>query len=114
MFDFVVCVLTNFFRIFLLNKFVSAFLGKDENRKTKKIFVCSVFFVINTLLYWEFHTVWINMVCNLLGISAIVRLYTKSIKTNIFVTCSIYLINCGCDVAATALFINYQDGDFYM
>lgn len=113
MFDFVVCVLTNFFRIFLLDKFVSAFLGKDENRKTKKIFVCSVFFVINTLLYWEFHTVWINMVCNLLGISAIVRLYTKSIKTNIFVTCSIYLINCGCDVAATALFINYQDGEMH-
>lgn len=45
MFDFVVCVLTNFFRIFLLDKFVSAFLGKDENRKTKKylfvVFFCS-------------------------------------------------------------------------
>ena len=50
MFDFAVCVLTNLFRIFLLDKFVSAFLGKDENRKTKKIFVCSVFFLINTLL----------------------------------------------------------------
>lgn len=53
------------------------------------------------------------MVCNLVGISAIVRLYTKSVKTNMFVTCSIYLINCGCDVAATALFINYQDGEVH-
>ena len=113
MFDFAVCILTNLFRIFLLDRFVSAFLGKDENRKTKKIFVCSVFFLINTLLFWEFRTVWINMVCNLAGIGAIVRLHTKSIKTNIFVTCSIYLINCGCDVAATALFINYQDGEVH-
>lgn len=113
MFDFIVCASTNLFRIFLIDKFVSIFLGKAENWKNKRIFVCICFFVINTLLFWEFHTVWINMVCNLVGISAIVRLYTKFVKTNMFVTCSIYLINCGCDVAATALFINYQDGEVH-
>lgn len=55
MFDFVVCVLTNFFRIFLLDKFVSAFLGKDENRKTKKylfvVFFCHKHFAILGISY---------------------------------------------------------------
>lgn len=75
--------------------------------------VCFVFYIINTLLFLEFHTVWINIVCNLIGIGAIVWLHTKSVKTNLFVTGTVYLVNCGCDVAATSLFISYQDGKSY-
>ena len=56
---------------------------------------------------------WINMVCNLIGIGAIVRLYTRSVRSNLFVTGTIYLINCGCDVAATSLFVHYRDGEAY-
>lgn len=75
--------------------------------------VCFVFYIINTVLFLEFHTVWINIVCNLIGIGAIVWLHTKSVKTNLFVTGTVYLVNCGCDVAATSLFISYQDGKSY-
>lgn len=50
------------------------------------------------------------MVCNLIGISTIVWIYTKSVRINIFVTSMIYLVNCGCDVVATMSFISYQDG----
>lgn len=110
MFDFVICSLTNFFRIVLIDRFVSIFLGENENNKISKKLVCICFFIINTALYWTFHTAWINIFSNLIGICAIVRVYTKSVKTNIFVTCSIYLINCGCDVAVYSLFTNYQDG----
>ncbi len=111
--DFIICALTNLFRIFLIDRFVSVFLGKEENGNRKKIFVCACFYIINTALFWEFHTAWINIICNLAGISAIVRLHTKSVKTNLFVTCSIYLVNCGCDVAAISLFINYRDGEVH-
>lgn len=90
-----------------------AFVSENEDRKNRKIFVCVCFYIINTILFWEFHTVWINIICNLIGISAIVKQYTNSIKTNLFVTSSIYLINCGCDVTATVLFMNYQDGGAY-
>ncbi len=110
MFDLLICALTNLFRIFLIDRFVSVFLGKGVDKKNK-LLVCICFYVINTVLYWNFHTVWINMTCNLIGISAVVWLYTKTIKTNLFVTFTIYLVNCGCDVAATLIFINYQDGE---
>lgn len=111
MLDFMICASTNFFRIFLIDRIVSVFLGKGESKRRKNIFVCLCFYIINTALFWKFHTVWINMVCNLVGISAIVWLYTKSFKTNLFITCTIFLVNCGCDVAATSLFIKYQDGE---
>lgn len=113
MFDFVICASTNLFRILLIDRFASAFLGKTETEKGKKFLVCMLFYVINTALFWKFHTVWINIACNLIGISAVVWLYTKSVKTNIFVTCSVYFINCGCDVAGTLLFIQYKDGEVH-
>lgn len=110
MLDFILCASTNLFRIFLIDRFVSVFLGKEEDKRNRRIFVCVCFFIINTALFWEFHTVWINIICNLTGISAIVRLYTKSVKTNLFVTCSIYMINCGCDGAVVLSLVDYQDG----
>lgn len=113
MLDFIICASTNLFRIFLIDRFVSVFLGKTEAGKKRKFFVCVCFFIINTALFWEFHTAWINIACNLIGISAIVRIYTKSVKTNLFVTCSVYLINCGCDVATHGMFNNLQDGVAY-
>lgn len=112
MLDFMLCALTNLFRIFLIGRCVSVFLGTEVDKKKKHI-IYGCFYVINTVLFWEFHTIWINMMCNLLGIAAIVWLYTKSVKTNLFVTGTIYLVNCGCDVAATSLFISYRDGESY-
>ena len=112
MLDFMICALTNLFRIFLIGRCASIFLGADVDKKKKHI-VYGCFFVINTVLFWEFHTVWINMICNLMGIGAIVWLYTKSVRTNLFITGTIYLVNCGCDVAATSLFVNYRDGGAY-
>lgn len=110
MFDFLISAITNLLRIYLIYRFANVFLGKTAQRKEHVIFVCACFYVINTALFWIFHTMWINIVCNLVGISGIVRLYTKSLKTNIFVTGTIYLINMGCDMAGTMLFIQYEDG----
>lgn len=133
MLDFIMCASANLFRIVLIDRFVSIFFGGKVERKSlstidfesakadmgykagkdekiRKIFVCACFYVINTALFWEFHTMWINIACNLIGISAIVRLYTKSVKTNLFVTCAIYFVFCGCDIVATIPFVHYRDG----
>lgn len=97
-------------RIYLVYRFVEVFLGKEEAEKRKIFCVCAAYFVINVALFWAFHMAWINFVCNLIGISAVVCLHTRSIKANVFVTCSITLINIGCDAAATLTFISYEDG----
>lgn len=113
MFDFIVCAVSNLFRIYLIYRFAEVFLGRKLEEKHKAVLVYLCFFAANTLLFWEFHTAWINITCNLVGTGAIVWLYTKSIKTNLFATSTICLIHMGCDVVATLLFISYQDGQVH-
>lgn len=89
------------------------FFGCREEGKEKEILAYGGFFLINTGTYLIFHLVWMNIVCNLAGIGLIVFLYTKSLKMNLFVTCSIYLINIGCDTISVLPFIEYQDGESF-
>lgn len=113
MFDFTISAVMNLFRIYLIYRFAAAFSGKMTTKRYQAVLVYLCFFIINTALFWGFHMAWINIACNLTGISAVVRLYTKSVKTNIFVTSIIYLINMGCDVAGTLMFISYRDGQIH-
>lgn len=113
MIDIIICVSTNLFRVYLIRRFMQIFFGRREEGKGKEILVYGGFFLINTGTFLMFHLVWINIICNLAGISLIVLLYTKSIKTNLFVTCSIYLINIGCDTVSTLPFIEYRDGESF-
>ena len=53
------------------------------------------------------------MLCNLAGICAIVWLHTKSARSILFISGTVYLVNCGCDVAATSLFVTYRDGESF-
>lgn len=110
MLDFIMCVSTNLFRMYIIYKFVSIFFVGEKINKKLEFCAYVFFYIVNTSLFLVFHTAWINILCNLICISIIVWLYTKSIKTIIFITCSIYAILMGCDIAATMLFIDYQDG----
>lgn len=112
MLDFILCIITNFSRIYLIDRCVSVLLGTVANQK-KRYVVCGCFYIVNTALFWQFHTVWINVISNLAGIGAITWLYTRSVKMISFLTCTIYLINCGCDAVVMSLFVHYQDGEVY-
>lgn len=119
--DFVICVLTNLFRVYLISRFIKVFLRDEEgindeqnsNHRRHLIhgfaYVC--FFLFNTAAYLIFHMAVVNFLCNLVGIGLIVLTYTKSIKMNLFVTGSVYMINMGCDTISTFMFVNYRDGD---
>lgn len=112
--DFIICVATNLFRIYLISRFIHIFLGDEEDEncggRMKHILSYSGFFLVNTAAYLVFHTAWINIACNLLGIGLIVLTYTRAVKAILFVTGSVYIINMGCDMISTLLFVNYQDG----
>lgn len=113
MLDFVLCIGSNLFRVYLIYKFIQIFVCETKQSKIKEMVSYIVFYFVNTTLFLMFHLVWVNILCNLIGISILVRLYTKSWKTNLFVTTSIYIINMGCDIFATLMFVNYEDGNSY-
>lgn len=112
--DFIICVATNLFRIYLISRFIHIFLNNEVNRnssdKIKHMLAYGGFFLVNTAAYLAFHMVWVNIVCNLVGIGLIVFTYTRSIKTILFVTGSAYLINMGCSTISILPFVNYRDG----
>ena len=58
----------------------------------------------------EYHTIWVNVLSNLLGIALVVWIHTKSLYIITFLTVAIYVVNMTCDVVGTVLFVNYRDG----
>lgn len=112
--DIIICVATNLFRIYLISRFIHVFLDNEINKncdeKMKHMLAYGGFFLVNTAAYLAFHLTWVNIICNLIGISLIVLTYTRSIKMILFVTCSIYMINAGCETITILPFVNYKDG----
>lgn len=85
-------------------------MEKQKKKKIKELLVGVGFFLINTGMFLALHIVWVNVVTNLLGISMLAAMYTKSIKRSLFVTACIYLMNIACDVIPVVLFVDYIDG----
>lgn len=111
MMDFMICAATNLFRMYIIYRFVSIFFMNQNVSKVVELCAYAFFYIANTALFWIFHTVWINVLCNLVCMGIIIGLHTRSLRTILFVTCSLYIINMGCDIAATTLFIEYEDGE---
>lgn len=112
MLDIIICCVTNLLRIYLIYRFMMVFWGELTNKEQKKreLLIFILFFIINTSLYLCLHTSWVNLLCNIFGIFIITFTYSNSIKMNIFVTFSIYIVNMACDIVGTLLFINYEEG----
>lgn len=105
-----ITVLTNFTRIYLIRRFVITFLGDAKPNKKKEIVVSFALFVISTGAYFMLHLTYVNAICSIVGISALVLLRTKSVKMYFLVTFSIYFIGLICDCVVVSLFVDYKEG----
>ena len=101
-----ITVLTNFVRIYLIRRFVIAFLNDTKPDKKKEMIVCGAFFVISTGVCFIFHLTYVNVICSIVGISALVLMRTKSVKMYFLVTYFIYYINLICD----CIVVSYKEG----
>lgn len=113
MMDIIVCAGSNLFRMYVTYRFIRIFLEETKLSRVKEVACYLLFWIVNTALYLLFQRVWINIMCNLVGIALLVRMYTKVWKENIFVTVSIYVVGMMCDAFVTFLFIPYKDGNMY-
>lgn len=80
------------------------FFSKITVSNIREFAICSVYWILNTVLYLKFHLIWMNVLINLTGIIFMTYLYTKEIKMICFVTGSIYLVNMGCDIISVMIF----------
>ena len=55
MVDFLLCLLANLFRIYLIDRFIQIFWGNFQERKEEKKIVFWGYYVVSTILFWNFH-----------------------------------------------------------
>lgn len=110
MINFAVCAITNLFRVYLIRRFIKIFCQDGKISKLIELFFYGLFFIATTTLYWIFRTPWVNVMSNLIGLTILVGLYTRSIKKILFISFATYIINMGCDNIMVMLFVDYQPG----
>ena len=110
MFNIIICMFSNLFRISIIRRFMYVFIEKVKVRKPIEIVAYSLFFLINTGLYLGFHNPIINFMCNLIGIMLITFMYTNQWYENLFLTVTIYILNMICDIVVTFIFVDYKIG----
>ena len=103
MMDIIVCAGANLFRMYVTYRFIRIFLEETKLSRVKEVACYLLFWIVNMILFLRFHLAWVNVICTLIGISLLVRMYTKMWKENIFVTFSIYAVGMACDVFVTLL-----------
>ena len=114
MVNFVICILTNLFRVYLIYKYIKIFaedsMPKHNWEKSARGLVFLIYFLVNTGCYLAFHSAWVNLAVNISGIFLLAFMYQKSFKKSLFTGCSIYLIDIICDTVATLPFVEYKYG----
>lgn len=108
--DIIICIVANLFRIYIIYRFMRTFFGKPKVSARFEFLMYTIFFVLNTYLFLQYHTIWINVTNNLLGMGLLALMYTESWKRIFFVSTSVYLVNMGCDIISTVPFAHYTDG----
>lgn len=112
MINVIVCAATNLFRVYLVYRFIRVLVG-GKLTKIGEVIAYSTFFLINTGLYLTFYMAWINLASSLIGVGLLVALYTKSLRTILFTTCSINILTVACDAFSVLLFVEYEDGKIF-
>ena len=87
MFDILTTIITNFFRTFIIKKFISIFFKTDEvKHKNRGKYVYILFFIVTTAVHLIFHLPMINIVINILMIYTITQIYEGEQKKKILAT----------------------------
>lgn len=114
MVNFVICILTNLFRVYLIYKYIKIFakesMPKHNWEKSKRGLAFLMYFLVNIGCHLAFHSAWVNLTVNIFGIFLLASMYHKSFKKSLFIGCSIYLIDIICDTVATLPFVEYKYG----
>lgn len=111
--DVILCAASNLFRMYVISRFMKTLLGECRVSKGKILFAYGIFYIINTLLFLLFHLSLINLLCNLVGISLIAFLYTRSSKDVFFAVVSYSVIGMACEYIIISLFTNYEEGKMF-
>ena len=80
-----VYLMCNMFRIYLIKHLTDMFFQGENPDKKHVVGVCIVFYAVNSALFICLNISLINLICNVLGIGALVCVYSRNRKYVIFI-----------------------------
>ncbi len=110
MFNFILCIMANIFRIYIIRQFMGLFYDTKIVEKKKELLCYVLYFLYTIIPYLLFHQPVLNFITSFSGVLVLTFLYGKSMKKNIFVSSSIYIVNGLCDCVSVLLFVDYKAG----
>lgn len=111
--DVILCAASNLFRMYVISRFMKTLIGEPRASRKMLFFAYGTFYVVNTALFLLLHLSWVNLLCNLMGISLIACLYTRSVKLAFFTVVSYSVIAMACEFIIISLFTNYEEGQIF-
>ena len=111
--DVILCAASNLFRMYVISRFMKTLIGEPRASRKMLFFAYGTFYVVNTALFLLLHLSWVNLLCNLMGISLIACLYTRSVKLAFFTVVSYSVIAMACEFIIISLFTNYEEGEIF-
>lgn len=111
MLDGLLCMTANAFRTYLIKRCMDTLAGKSRLTRKQEFGAYGGFFILTVGLYLAFHTAWVNVLSNIIGMIILTGFYNKPLKVRLFIVGFIYLILAGCDVVGVWLFVDYVDGE---
>ena len=108
--DVILCAASNLFRMYVISRFMKVLLGEPRVSRGTLLSVYGIFYAVNTALYLLLPLSWVNLLCNLAGLSFLAFFYTRSAKSICFAVVSYAVIGMACEYILMALFADYEGG----
>lgn len=109
--DVLIAVVTNFFRIQIVWRFMRLFFSVEEGKERLEKVGYVLYFLATTLIFLIFQKVQYNFLVNLGGLLLLSSCYYGKWKKRILISILVYGTNMGCDIIAAFLFYDYTVGD---
>ncbi len=106
--DLFLLLLTNLFRVYIIRRFIGIFFQIESLNKKKTLIAFGVFYISTTAVFLLFAAPPYNIFVNIIGIYALISLYSGKTKKKIIVSALIYIVNMVCDIIASFLFFEYK------
>lgn len=100
LYDIIIVTIANFFGVNIIRRFIIIFF--PENKADKKIELSAylLFYIVMLLAFLFFHSRYLNVIINIVGMFALSCLYKGNNSKKISIALMIYIILMGCELVS--------------
>lgn len=107
-YDVIIYLFTNLFRVYVIERFLRAFLGRGKLSRKKEIWVYGAFYFINSICYLWFDIPILNLAVNFIGLNLVAIVYSDTFRKRSLIVLMVMALNMVCEGIFAAVFTAYK------